>query len=183
MCNKDSRYHPRSRKAIRSALFYELDGYLDRNFQLPELRMLQQGWREDPRMARVRGQYKWIMDGSLLAGGKGKMFDLMAPGEEVVVLSGCRDATVISHMSNTSLLPIVFDNVVLPERVRKSPETKFVAALFPPGMKATRITQRPIVEMFARRMPGVHTTFYFHRVDHFCLLSYVCRARRGGAHR
>lgn len=154
LCMAETRYIPRSRTATRPVLFYDLDGYLDRQYTSPELRALQQGWREDPRMVRTLGQYKWLMDGSIMAGGQSTLFRDMAEGEEVVVFAGCRDATVISHMSNTSLLPIVFDNLALPERVRKAPESKWIAALFPPGMKATRITQQPIAEMVARRMPG-----------------------------
>jgi hypothetical protein len=154
MCADDTRFVVGTTKPRRSALFYDLDGYLRRSFQLQELRDLQMGWRQDPRMKRSRGQFKWVMDGQIVAGGKGKIFKEMEEGEECVVFAGCRDATVISHMSNTSLLPIVFDNLSLPERIRKAPETKYLAALFPPGMKATQVTQRPIAEMFARRQPG-----------------------------
>jgi hypothetical protein len=154
MCKDDTRYFPGTTTPTRTALFYDLDGYLTRSYELQELRDLQMGWRQDDRMKKTPREYKWVMDGAIVKGGKGKIFNDVADNEEVVVFSGCRDATVISHMSNTSLLPVVFDNLALPERIRKAPESKYVAALFPPGMKATRVTQQPIAEMFARRQPG-----------------------------
>jgi hypothetical protein len=154
MCREDTRYFAGTTTPQRSVLYYDLDGYLQRSFELQELRDLQMGWRQDPRMKKIAGQFKWVMDGSIVKGGQGKIFKDVGDDEDVVVFSGCRDATVISHMSNTSLLPVVFDNLSLPERIRKAPESKYVAAMFPPGMKATRVTQRPIAEMFARRQPG-----------------------------
>jgi hypothetical protein len=180
LCTADTRYFAGTQKPQRAALYYDLDGYLTRSLQLQELRDLQIGWRQDARMARTRGEYTWLMDGSIVKGGQGKIFEGCTDEEECFVFAGCRDATVISHMSKTSLLPVVFDNLALPERVRRAPEAKYLAALFPEGMKATNVTQRPIAEMFARRMPGnafisntLHTTLHSAQDANCVLNSYA----------
>jgi hypothetical protein len=151
ICNEDTRYDCTG-KPHREALFYELDDWCKRQLKLEELARWIYRVRDE--VKRTRGRCDWAWDGSILAGGNSWLFEHMEEEEEVIVLAGCCDATVLSHGMKSNVTPFVFDNMCLPEWLRKAFDTKYVGAMLPDGMKPTQVTMLPLVEMLAKRQPG-----------------------------
>jgi hypothetical protein len=151
ICEENTRYDMTG-KALREALYYELDDWCKRQCKLVETARWIYKWRDE--VKRTRERKEWCWDGSILNGGASWLFEHVEPDEDVIVLAGCCDATVLSHGMKTNITPFVFDNLCLPDWMRKAFDTKYVGALFPDGMKPTQITMLPLVEMIARRQPG-----------------------------
>ena len=152
-CNTNTRFDPTG-KPNRQALYYKLDGWVKKQFEIKALAKWMHKWREDESIKRTRGELSWAWDGSILAGGESWLFKDLEVGEECVVLAGCADATVVSHAQSASVTPYIFENMCLPGWLRKTFDTKFVGAMFPDGMHPSQLTQLPLVEMFARLQPG-----------------------------